>query len=72
MEDTIQYAPEENEEESTGTENAGDTGVTGENRPPWMDFEKDPVTGYLIAPDTGELLDPETGDPIEGDYPAIQ
>lgn len=70
LEDTIQYAPEENNSEDIPS---GDEGsLVMPNNPPWMSFEKDPVTGYLIAPDTGELLDPETGNPIEGDYPAIQ
>lgn len=55
-------------EGSGGGTEGGDTPV----RPPWMDFEKDPATGYLKDPETGQLLDPETGDAVDGNYGAIQ
>lgn len=41
-------------------------------RAPWMDFAKDPVTGYLIDPITNQLLDPDTGYPVEDNYDPIQ
>lgn len=50
----------------------GQDGTTTPARPPWMDFERDPATGYLKDPETGQLIDPETGDAIGGDYGAIQ
>ncbi len=52
-----------------GGDNAGEGNAPA--RAPWMDFEKDPATGYLKDPVTGSLLDPETGEVIDGSYPAL-
>ena len=72
LEETIKYAPVVSGGDAGETDEPADNGNgSNGNRPPWMDFEKDPVTGYLIDPETGAFLDPETGDAIEGDYPAI-
>ena len=54
------------------TDGGGQDDTTAPTRPPWMDFERDPATGYLKDPETGQLIDPETGDAIGGNYGAIQ
>ncbi|MGN0432455.1 MAG: penicillin-binding transpeptidase domain-containing protein [Lachnospiraceae bacterium] len=71
LEETIKYAPAVSNEDTEDTNTPQNNG-NGNSHPAWMDFEKDPETGYLIDPETGALLDPETGDAVTGDYPAIQ
>lgn len=70
LEDTRRY--------TEGLAQDGTNVTPGENDPtvdmqaPWMNLERDPVTGYLIDPDTHALLDPDTGYPVESNYDAIQ
>ena len=71
LEDTRKYSQTVSDGDvTTGT--VSDGSVTPQNQPPWMSFEKDSETGYLIDPQTGEFLDPETGDAIDGNYDPIQ
>lgn len=74
LEDTRRYTQTVSGGDETGQEpeGSGGEGETTPTRPAWMDFEKDPATGYLKDPETGQLLDPETGDAIGGNYGAIQ
>lgn len=72
LEDTRRYTQTASGGDGSGQQDG--SGGDGETpvRPPWMDFERDLATGYLIDPETGQLLDPETGDAIDGNYGAIQ
>ena len=76
LEDTRRYAQTVSDGDGAQggdtQEGGGQDGTATPSRPPWMDFEKDPATGYLKDPETGQLLDPETGDAIDGNYGAIQ
>lgn len=74
LEDTRRYTQTVSGGDETGQDAEGSSGEgeTTPTRPAWMDFEKDPATGYLKDPETGQLLDPETGDAIGGNYGAIQ
>lgn len=49
-----------------------DTDAVQVTQPPWMNFEKDAATGYLIDPQTGGFLDPDTGDAINENFDPIQ
>lgn len=69
LEDTIRYAPSVSDGDAGGEPSQEDP--TADENAPWMSFQKDPATGYLIDPVTNELLDPETGY-VVGNYDAIQ
>lgn len=69
---TNQYGSADVEEEIEDVQTGGaDTEEPNAGNPPWMSYEKDPATGYLIDPETKELLDPNTGWPVNTDYPAL-
>lgn len=70
LEDTRRYT-QDIPVDNTGNDNKEDD-PTVNIQAPWMDFAKDPATGYLIDPITNQLLDPETGYPVEENYDSIQ
>lgn len=65
--DTIKYAPVTDSD----TEDTQPLVPKDDTVPKWMDYEKDPETGYYVEPGTGALIDPETGSYVNEEYEAI-
>lgn len=70
LEDTRRYTQDIPSDDTENDSRENDPTV--HMQAPWMDFAKDPATGYLIDPITNQLLDPETGYPVEDNYDPIQ